>query len=764
MNHICQTAVAAAVLAGLTLTMAASAQTKEKSLPDTVIEVRVEGNKVLSESAVLADVKTRPGQPYSERVVRDDEQRLLKTRRYNNVIATKTQTDKGVIVTFTVAERPLVEVVIFEGNKAFKDATLSAMLTFGGGDPIDRFRIESGSRAIQSKYRADGYHFVEIKLNEPALRDAGKVVYEIVEGPKVSIRKIRFEGNSAFGSRKLKGLISSKAKLWPFLPGTLDTETADQDVAGLRNFYRSEGFLDAQVDCRREFSADKKKVVLVFVVDEGPHYCIRKTIFHGNKVFADDEIRRGLKLLAGAYYNGLSVSRDLAGIRNSYGEIGYIETNVAVKTQYTDKPGLVDLVYTIDEGSQFRVGQIDVRGNDVTKMNVIRRHLRLDPGQLYNAVAADESRKRLMETGLFEKVTVTAYGDAPGVRNAVAGVTEAKTARFLIGAGISSNAGLLGNISFTERNFDLFGRPDRNGKRSFKGGGQTLSISAEPGTEFMRFHIDWREPYLFDKPYSLGTRAFVFTSGRECYDETRYGGVVSFGHRFKNRWYGEVSSRIEGVRVDELDDNAPRDVRDVEGTTFLTSAKGTLVRDRTDSRWLPSKGDRFRVSYEQVMGDFTFGKADADYRIYHTVYTDALERKHILAVRASAGAIFGDAPVFERLYGGGLGSVRGFDFRGISPRQGPDDDPVGGDFKVFLGGEYSFPIIARSLRGVVFLDSGTVEKDIEIKDYRVSAGVGLRLQLSFFGPVPMSLDFGFPINKTDEDDTQLISFSIGWVF
>ncbi len=752
------------MLAGLTWTVAASAQTKENSAPDTVVEVRVEGNKVLSESAVLSDVKTRPGQPYSEQVVRDDEQRLLKTRRYSNIVATKTQTDKGIIVTFTITERPLIEAVIFEGNKAFKDVTLAAMLTFGGGDPIDKFRIESGKRVIQSKYRSAGYHFVEVKINQSALRDAGKLVYEIVEGSKVSIRKIRFQGNSSFKARKLKGKISSKAKLWPFLPGTLDTETADRDITDLRNFYRSEGFLDAVVDCRKEFSANKKKVVLVFVIDEGPHYSVRNTVFHGSKVFSPDELRKDLKLLAGEYYKGLTLNRDLASIRNSYGEIGHIEANVSVKTRYTDKPGLVDLVYTIDEGQQFRVGQIDIRGNDVTKMNVIRRQLRLDPGQMYNSVAAEESRKRLMETGFFSKVTITPYGDAPGVRNAVAEVTETKTAQFLIGAGISSNAGLLGNISFTERNFDIFGRRDRSGKRSFRGGGQTLRVSAEPGTEFMRFYIDWREPYLFDKPYSLGTRAFAFTSNRECYDETRYGGNVSVGHRFKNRWYGEVSGRAEGIRVDDLSRHAPRDVRDVKGTTFLTGAKGMLVRDRTDSRWLPSDGDRLKVSYEQVMGDFTFGRADADYHIYHTVYTDAIDRKHILAVRASAGAIFGDAPVFERYYGGGLGSVRGFDFRGISPRQGRKDKVVGGDFKTFLGGEYSFPIIGRALRGVVFLDSGTVEKNIEIKDYRVSAGVGVRLQLPFFGPVPMSIDFGFPINKTSEDDTQLVSFSIGWVF
>jgi outer membrane protein insertion porin family len=192
--------------------------------------------------------------------------------------------------------------------------------------------------------------------------------------------------------------------------------------------------------------------------------------------------------------------------------------------------------------------------------------------------------------------------------------------------------------------------------------------------------------------------------------------------------------------------------------------KGTLIRDRTDSRWMPSTGDRFLLSFEQVMGGFAFSEAEGEYRIYRTLYIDALDRKHILAARLAAGQIFGDAPVFERFYGGGIGSVRGFDYRGISPRSIASDDPIGGKFMTFAGVEYGFPIVGEQLRGVVFLDSGTVEEDFEITTYRVAAGVGLRWIIPMFGPVPMSLDFGFPIRKDDEDDTQLLSFSIGWTF
>ncbi|MDP6047264.1 MAG: BamA/TamA family outer membrane protein, partial [Phycisphaerae bacterium] len=133
-------------------------------------------------------------------------------------------------------------------------------------------------------------------------------------------------------------------------------------------------------------------------------------------------------------------------------------------------------------------------------------------------------------------------------------------------------------------------------------------------------------------------------------------------------------------------------------------------------------------------------------------------------MRTSAGAIAGDAPVFERFYGGGMGSIRGFDYRGISPRNGVKADPVGGDFMVFAGAEYSFPVFGRDVRGVVFLDSGTVESDFTLTTYRASVGVGVRWVVPLFGPMPMSFDFAIPLAKDPQDDLQVFSFSLGWMF
>jgi outer membrane protein insertion porin family len=221
------------------------------------------------------------------------------------------------------------------------------------------------------------------------------------------------------------------------------------------------------------------------------------------------------------------------------------------------------------------------------------------------------------------------------------------------------------------------------------------------------------------------------------------------------------------VKIDNVDPLAARDIRDAKGDHFLTAIKGAIVRDTTDSRLIPSRGYRVSFSWEQVGalgGDYAFGKPAAGISWYKTLRTDMLDRKSVLALRADAAYIVGDAPVFERYYAGGFGSLRGFSYRTISPRAGIKHQPVGGDFLFLTGGEYSFPLYGKTFRGVTFVDMGTVENGFGLSTWRASAGLGLRVQVDFFGPVPLVFDLGFPLIKGDRDDTQVFNFAMGASF
>ncbi|MCK5113484.1 MAG: outer membrane protein assembly factor BamA [Phycisphaerae bacterium] len=757
--------------------------------PNTISKINVKGNQRLSRAAVLSNVKARVGTAFDEKTVKTDRDRLMDTGRFSQVEATKENTKSGVIVTFIVTERPVLADIQIEGSKAFTAAELLNELPIAQGDPRNKARVQAAKQAIITKYQNDGYYFATVTVDEEQLAAKNKLLLKITEGPKTIITKVKFDGNHYFGNFSLKMKTNTKAKWLMFISGALNMEKIDRDVTLLRNTYTQEGFLDVDVDRELKFSDDKTKVVVTFIIKEGPRYRINKIIIQGNTVFKGDDLVNRLQFHPGSFFTGEVLRFDQKRIEAAYGEVGYIEARVEAKQQFLSptavlpdwakdldggQPALLNMIFVVTENDQYRIGEVRIQGNDVTQERVIRRVCTYYPEQLYDTVAVQNSENRLKDTKLFGSVNITPVKTPrQGYKDILVQVTEGETADVMMGISASSNSGLFGNISIKQRNFDILAWPgswkDLTKPQTFKGAGQTFSMSAEPGTEIMRFTVGWYTPYIFDLPYSLGIKGFVYNREYEHYDATRLGVQGSFGHTFKNRWYGEISTRFENVNM-SVGKSADVEIWDDRGVHTLLGFRGLLVRDRTDSRWMPSRGDRFDFSYEQVLGTSTFGKFNVNYKYYKTLYVDSLDRKHILAARGSFGQIVGDAPVFEKFYGGGLGSIRGFSYRGIGPRGhvrgsgAKGDDPIGGDMMLFLGTEYSFPLVGEKLRGVVFLDSGTVESDFGITDYRVSAGVGIRVTIPFMGPVPLALDFGFPLVKSSDDDTQMFSFAIGWTF
>ncbi|MHC4983949.1 MAG: POTRA domain-containing protein, partial [Planctomycetota bacterium] len=168
---------ALALTVGVALLLAFSADAKAQ--PQTVAEVRVKGNKYMSVEAILQHVQTRVGQRYDGEVVRADVRRLLDTKRFERVVVSREPTDRGIIVTFEVVEKPPVASVTFIGNRAFKAEKLAKALTFGRGDPLSVAEVERGRQAIERKYRDSGYIQVHVEYDSRLLEEQRKVVYRI---------------------------------------------------------------------------------------------------------------------------------------------------------------------------------------------------------------------------------------------------------------------------------------------------------------------------------------------------------------------------------------------------------------------------------------------------------------------------------------------------------------------------------------------------------------------------------------------------------
>jgi outer membrane protein insertion porin family len=747
-------------------------------------DIRVTGNRLVSSSEILNVVRSKVGEKFDPETVTEDYQRVFGLRKFSNVEAKVEPTQTGVLVVFDVEERDQIESIRFIGNQRIDDITLQRVVDIQPGQSIDLFRINLTRQAIESLYRERNYPKASVDIDREALTRTGNVIFRITEGPNVRIRNIDFVGAKSFTEDRLKRQIRSKSWIWILQPGRFDEEQVEDDVGALRRYYESKGFFDARVGRKIIWSPDQSEVQINFLIDEGPRYKIDRVTFRGNTRVSEKELRERMNLLEGQPFDQQVLDRDVRQVVKAYSPFGYIWApqlrgprgeqieeylNINTKRLYTREAGKIELIYDISEGRPFRIGRIIIKGNPRSQDKLVLRELRVSPGDMYNSGELADAADRLKSTAYFAGVEMTPIGSAPDERDLLVRVQERETGLLSFGAGVNSNGGVGGNITYEQRNFDIGAWPatwrDAFSDRAFRGAGQTWRVSLEPGTEATNASVRFVEPWLFDQPYSLSTEAYLRNREREDYDENRIGGRVAIGKRFGYYWSTTLSLRGENVEIDDIEDPEVRapDILEYEGNTTITSAGLTLRRDTVEGGFIPYKGTNTSVGVEQfgVFGGESFTKISAGWNAYYLLGEDLLDRRTTLGIRLDAGYITGDAPFFERLYGGGLGSIRGFEYRGVSPRQGPEEDRIGGDFAATGTVEIGFPIAGDNFRGVVFSDFGTVEEDFEVGTIRSSVGAGVRIILPFFGQAPLAIDFAYPLTEDDEDDTQLISFSFG---
>ena len=349
---------------------------------------------------------------------------------------------------------------------------------------------------------------------------------------------------------------------------------------------------------------------------------------------------------------------------------------------------------------------------------------------------------------------------------------ETQTGRLMIGAGVNSNAGLVGNIVVDEQNFDILRLPrswdDIKNGVAFRGAGQRFRLEAAPGTELQRYMATFQEPYLFDTRIGLSLSASYYTRYFFDWAEARTGGRVGLGYQFQ---FAPDLSVNAGFRGESVDVFSPRvlapDIVNMLGTNGVYGFSAGVVHDTRDSPFLPTQGHLATFEFEQVIGTFSYPRGIMEGRQYFLLNErpDGSGR-HVLSVGSVVGMSGPDTPAYDNFFAGGYNTIRGFVFRGASPRQaGPTGQLaiVGGPFQWLNTIEYLFPITADdTLRGVVFTDFGTVESNVSINNMRVAPGFGLRITLPAMGPAPIALDFAVPVAKAPFDSEQLFSFFVGF--
>ena len=757
----------------------------------TVNRVDVVGNERISDQAVRVTARTREGEPLRGAVLDQDVKRVHALGFYEVDVFVEPDGD-GVVVRFEVKENARIASVKFKGMKKLERGDVDAAVGLKPGQFISDMILEIVTRDIERLYDQKGFLFADVKAQKRATAEGIDLTIRVIEGPRVAVEDIKIVGNKHLTAKQLRRIIRTKSS--GFIRNRyIDREVLDQDVIAIRNWYRAEGYRDVKVNLGDVwFNQSRRRASITIFVEEGVRYQVRDIRFEGNTLFTEEELRSSIGMTSGEFLVDRFVARDRQRIQRMYGKQAYIDARVVADPLWDDRsPGVCDLVFRIEEGEKVFLGKLRIDGNRLTKEKVIRREISLSPGDPIDFEEVRRSYNRLAQSSYFvpEAIRIEA-DDAPGndtasIRDYTVSVEEGQTGFIRFSVGVGSNSGIVGDISLIKRNFDIGDLPesfsDVFAGEAFTGAGQTFTIQLSPGTELSRFRVAFEEPFLFDTKNSLNTEVFRRIRLRPEWDETRQGGRISLG-RYLSRFNPDLSVhmrwRAEQVTLDDFGRDAPQDAYDWEGRSNLMGLGPSIVYRQLDAPVTPTKGFRAELGYEYVGmvlgGDVDMNRVTGNARGFFPVYEDQRGRRHVVTVWSRLGwseatRKLDRVPIFERFFAGGRESIRGFEFRGVGPRQSGgaargSDEPVGGDVLAVGGVEYGFPLLAESLRGVLFVDTGTVSESVDTEDmrhFRAAAGFGFRLRIPFLGQVPLALDFGFPFFEQDEDDTQTFSFTLG---
>ena len=345
---------------------------------------------------------------------------------------------------------------------------------------------------------------------------------------------------------------------------------------------------------------------------------------------------------------------------------------------------------------------------------------------------------------------------------------EGRTGMFQASIGVNSDYGLVGNVSFTERNFDLFRFPTAlfrcdGWKDAWRGGGQVFNVQASPGTNVQSYRVSWDVPNVFDTKYLFGVTGLY---GEHSYDEwfeARYGGEIRVGRQWTNRFSTTINAGLYNVKIKDPAVPFVPDLNAVLGTNRLYNIGLTATYDTRNHPFSPSGGYLLKGSFEQAFGDYQFPRVTLDARYYKTLRkrVDGTGR-WVLGLSSRMGWTGDKTPIFERYYGGGSTNLRGFEYREVTPRYLQTGFGVGGKFEFYNTAELYIPVSGGdAFQFVVFCDTGTVSEKIKHWGrYRVAPGVGLRFSIPMLGPAPLALDFAFPVSRDKSDVTQVFTFNL----
>jgi outer membrane protein insertion porin family len=777
------------------------------------VEFPTQGNvSVIEPTTYLFYIQTRPSRPsdgvwvpYDEAIeksVLDDFKRLWATNFLDNLWievrdAPYANGVMGKEVWFFMEERQRVKIVDYVGSKKIEQSKIEEKLreenvSIRLDSFIDPALIRRVEGIVRGMFSEKGYEFARVTHTITEVAGGPKLVnltFNLDEGPRVKVKKIDFIGNKAVSDGKLESQMKSNKSewMWSWITGrgTYQAAKFEEDADLIVEHYRNEGYVMARVGQPElryvEDATDRRTryVELRVPVVEGERYRVGDFTFDGNTVIKSEGLQGVFRVKPGTYYNEKKIRKSLEKAREVYGSLGYYEFTAYPDIKPREAPSAeeqalapkppgpptIDVTMRVQEGKQYFVNRITFVGNTTTRDNVIRREIRLFEGGVFNTEALKFSIKRLNQLGYFKQLEgggkEVSIDKTPGADNQVdvkLKLEEQNRNQLTFGAGVSQYEGFFGQLTFQTSNF--------------LGRGETFTVALQQGSRARNYQVGFSEPFLFDRPITLGTDIhrqqirYPYT-----YTQNNTGGSLTFGFAVRSFSRAFVTYSYDRITIEDLNEaflGPPKIIPEnpdyaVPPLGYLPSDGGStgtgnpfyddalllsqggmrtvskitpsFVHNTVDNPIFPSAGRRFTASVDLAGpgGNTRYIKPTLE-----GVYYKPLSRRMTVGARAqwvyvTAVGETSILPLFERLFLGGEYSVRGFDIRTIGPRDPRTGYVLGGNTSLLFNAEYLIQI-AGPVRLVFFYDAGEVllkSQNPSFEDFKTSTGAEIR----FFMPV-----------------------------
>ncbi len=734
------------------------------------IDIKLQGPRTVSESFIRQNLQVEEGAIFRESSIDKSIRNLMDSGTIQDVkvyLDPDLENDEKVALVFKVKTKARVGEISFNGNDKISDKKLSKSISTKLGQMLDLSKVNADLKVLEDLYLEKGYWNIRIKSQviDSTEKDEAKLVFEILENEKRKISKISFIGNVNLKKDKLLDVMeTAEWRFWRFWSARSKyrPRILEDDLEKLKEAYRNEGFLGVRLEQNnvRIIPYASKSLELQIEIIEGNRSFFGDNKITGNVVIDTEELIKKSMIIQGEPYSPEVLSKERSRLKRIYGEKGYLDAYVRVVRTPNLNTNQIDLRFEITENNKFSVNSIKVRGNEKTKTVVLLRELALAPGETFDLTRMDVDEGRLLNTKLFEKVSVT---DEPidtmdpelrnSRRNMVVDVEEGKTGHLGFGVGFSTLEKAMMFAEIRQGNFDIMRWRAPN---FLQGDGQKFRLRLKLGSRSNEARLALEEPWFLNRRIAAGFELFREKSDFQSsyYDELRAGFEIYFRKRLFELVEGRLFYSYEDVLIDDVSLLAPKFIK--EQDLVISKVGLTLSRDTRDALLFPTMGSVISMRKEFVGGIFG---GDADYgrfeiqgtRFFQTY--DAMEQ--VLTISGKFGTLGqfengqdANVPFFDRFFMGGPYNLRGWDYREAGPLFAGSDEPEGGNSLSYATLEYTFKL-ADPLRFAIFYDGGFLRrKDFKFtpgkrdEDWHDNWGLGLRIMVM---GMPLRLDLGFPM-------------------